>query len=126
MVGSFGSLPLIVHHALEEADQFFLRTEGKLDPPPRRFRTIRTRVWRRRESFSSASRVNGVAVLFSMDAIAGGHACCPFLGLAHREGSAHDFLGEKLLVVGRRQREQSLGVSGGELTAADPVSDLRR
>ena len=119
-------LPLIAHHALEEADQFFFRSEGKLDSPsPALSNDPHPRLETTGE-FLFGVPCERVAVPFALNAIASGHACCPFLGLADRQGSAHDFLGEKLLVVGRRQREQSLGMSGGEFTASDPVPDLRR
>src|SRR5262249_40074100 len=125
-VSIVASLPRIPHHAIEKSDQLFLRAEKELDPTSAPFSDDPDlRLKAAGELFLGVPRER-VPALLSLDAIAGGHPRRSLLGLPDRECTAHDLLREQLLIVGRREGEQSLCVAGRELSAADPVPNRRR
>src|SRR5262245_44642009 len=124
MRAPFGSLPLVLHHALEEPDQLLLGPEEELDPPPPPAADDPDLRLKAAGQFLLGVACERVPAFLPLQLVAGSHARRPFLRLADRERTADDLFGEELLIVGGGESEKGLGVARGELSGADPVPDL--
>src|SRR5262245_45286299 len=119
-----GSLPLIFHQGLEDADELLFGAERELDLSAAMLaHDAHLRLQAPRKFFFRIA-CERVAPLLVHDFVARGHRRGALLRLAHREGAANDLLGELLLVVHSGKGEKGSRVAGRKLSRTDSILDL--